>query len=99
MSETEGESLHTIVGLLRVLVAPQLEALREHYRSDELAHRILDATSAEWMSGQELNAAIEASSPAQKKATQRKCVELVQSGLLAARGIRAGRMYRATNIL
>lgn len=99
MSELAEETLYEAVGLLRVLARDQLEDLRREMDDEELAGGVLSATSEGWITSGELMVALGAKTSAEKKRVQRKCVELVERGLLLGRGTGSGKRYRSTGVL
>jgi len=92
------ERLDLILATLRLAFASELGAARDAYRSDRVNAAILDATEA-WTASTDIQRQAAKTADAGTSTVRARLPELVQAGLLQARGTERRMEYRRSGLI
>jgi hypothetical protein len=91
--------LDYIAQILQVALAPQLDAGREHLRSDPLTAAIFDQTAGDWMPSGALQRSLAEATGKVERTVRTRLGELAERGLISQRGEGHSRSYRSAGLV
>jgi hypothetical protein len=93
------DRLDYIAQIFQVALASQLDAGREHLRSDPITAAIFDQTSGKWTPSGELQRRLAKSTEKAESTIRARLTELAERGLIQQRGEARNREYRSSGLV